>query len=82
VVAIGVSFGAHNIINNFIGDWILMWERPIRIGDFLEICDVKGTVESIKTRSTRSKRIDGVHMLFPNSYLLKNIVTNWMFVDR
>ena len=36
-IAIGVGFGAQNIINNFISGWILMWERPIRIGDFLEI---------------------------------------------
>ncbi len=81
-VAIGVGFGAQNIINNFISGWILMWERPIRIGDFLEICDVKGTVESINTRSTRIKRVDGVHMLIPNSYLLENVVTNWTLVDR
>ena len=36
-IAIGVGFGAQNIINNFISGWILMWERPIRIGDFLEV---------------------------------------------
>lgn len=81
-IAIGVGFGAQNIINNFISGWILMWERPIRIGDFLEILDAKGTVESINTRSTRIKRVDGVHMLIPNSYLLENIVTNWTLVDR
>ena len=48
-VAIGVGFGAQNIINNFISGWILMWERPIRIGDFLELGDMRGTVETIKT---------------------------------
>ncbi|MFT6918923.1 MAG: small-conductance mechanosensitive channel, partial [Cognaticolwellia sp.] len=41
-IAIGFGFGAQNIINNFISGWILMWERPIRIGDFLEIEDSKG----------------------------------------
>lgn len=81
-IAIGVGFGAQNIINNFISGWILMWERPIRIGDFLEIGDTQGTVESINTRSTRFKRVDGVHMLIPNSYLLENIVTNWTLIDR
>lgn len=81
-VAIGVGFGAQNIINNFISGWILMWEKPIRIGDFLEIGDVKGSVETINTRSTRIRRVDGVHMLIPNSHLLENTVVNWTLVDR
>ena len=81
-IAIGVGFGAQNIINNFISGWILMWERPIRIGDFLEVGEARGTVESINTRSTMIRRVDGVHMLIPNSYLLENIVVNWTLVDR
>lgn len=81
-IAIGVGFGAQNIINNFISGWILMWERPIRIGDFLEIGDQRGTVESIDTRSTRIRRIDGVHMLVPNSSLLENTVVNWTLIDK
>jgi small-conductance mechanosensitive channel len=81
-VAIGVGFGAQNIINNFISGWILMWERPIRIGDFLEIGDTKGVVESINTRSTLIRRNDGVHMLVPNSQLLENTVTNWTLIDN
>ncbi len=80
-VAIGVGFGAQNIINNFISGWILMWERPIKIGDFLEIGEVKGSVEAINTRSTRIRRVDGVHLLIPNSQLLENTVTNWTLVD-
>ena len=81
-IAIGVGFGAQNIINNFISGWILMWERPIRIGDFLEIGDAKGTVETINTRSTRIRRTDGVHMLVPNSQLLENMVVNWTLMDK
>jgi small-conductance mechanosensitive channel len=80
--AIGVGFGAQNIINNFISGWILMWERPIRIGDFLEVGDTRGTVEAINTRSTRIRRVDGVHLLIPNSHLLENMVVNWTLVDR
>ncbi|MEM7100880.1 MAG: mechanosensitive ion channel domain-containing protein [Pseudomonadota bacterium] len=81
-VAIGVGFGAQNIINNFISGWILMWERPIRIGDVLEVSGTRGTVEQINTRSTRIRRIDGVHMLLPNSFLLENVVVNWTLVDE
>ena len=81
-VAIGVGFGAQNIINNFISGWILMWEKPIRIGDFLELGDVMGTVETINTRSTLIRRTDGVHMLIPNSQLLENTVVNWTLIDK
>lgn len=81
-VAIGVGFGAQNIISNFISGWILMWERPIGIGDFLEIDDTKGTVEAINVRSTRVRRVDGVHMMIPNSKILENSVINWNLIDR
>lgn len=81
-IAIGFGFGAQNIINNFISGWILMWERPIRIGDFLEVDGAKGTVEAINTRSTRIRRVDGVHLLIPNSKLLENTVVNWTLIDR
>lgn len=81
-IAIGFGFGAQNIINNFISGWILMWEKPIRIGDFLEVESVRGRVENINTRSTRIRRVDGVHMLIPNSKLLENTVVNWTLVDR
>jgi small-conductance mechanosensitive channel len=81
-IAIGFGFGAQNIINNFISGWILIGEKPIRIGDFLEVEGVKGIVEEINTRSTRIRRVDGVHMLIPNSKLLENTVVNWTLRDR
>jgi len=82
-VAIGIGFGAQNIINNLISGWILMSERPVRIGDFVELDERnRGTVETIGNRSTRIRRIDGVHLLVPNSQLLENMVINWTLVDR
>ncbi|MFT7245708.1 MAG: small-conductance mechanosensitive channel [Candidatus Azotimanducaceae bacterium] len=81
-VAIGVGFGAQNIINNFISGWILIWERPIRINDYIELGDTAGTVEEINTRSTRIMRVDGVHILVPNSKLLEETVVNWTLIDR
>jgi small-conductance mechanosensitive channel len=81
-VAIGVGFGAQNIINNFISGWILMSERPVRIDDFVEIEGTSGTVETIGNRSTRIRRTDGVHMLVPNSRILENTVVNWTLIDN
>ena len=81
-IAIGVGFGAQNIINNFISGWILMAERPIRIGDFIEIDKTNGVVEMIGNRSTRIRRVDGVHLLVPNSRLLEETVVNWTLVDK
>lgn len=81
-LALGIGFGAQNIINNFISGWILLAERPIRIGDFIEIEGSNGTVERVGTRSTQIRRVDGVHMLVPNSKLLENTVVNWTLVDR
>lgn len=81
-IAIGFGFGAQNIINNFISGWILIWERPIRINDFIEIGETTGTVEQINTRSTRIRRTDGVHLLVPNSQLLEQTVINWTLMDK
>jgi small-conductance mechanosensitive channel len=81
-IAIGVGFGAQNIINNFISGWILMAERPIRIDDFVEVDGTMGVVELIGTRSTRIRRTDGVHMLVPNSRLLEQTVVNWTLIDN
>ena len=81
-IAIGVGFGAQNIINNFISGWILIAERPIRVDDYIEIDGNFGTVQRVGTRSTRIHRADGVHMLVPNSKLLENTVTNWTLIDH
>ncbi|MFT7564851.1 MAG: small-conductance mechanosensitive channel [Bacteroidia bacterium] len=81
-VAIGIGFGAQNIINNFISGWILMTEKPVRTGDFVEIDQHTGIVEYIGNRSTQIRRVDGVHILVPNSQMLERVVVNWTLVDN
>ena len=81
-IAIGVGFGAQNVISNFISGWILLTERPVRVGDFIELGDMLGTVEAIYTRFTRVRRIDGVRLMIPNSQVLENTIVNWTIVDR
>lgn len=80
-IAIGIGFGAQNIINNFISGWILIAERPIRVNDFIEIDGFHGVVKKVGTRSTMVHRSDGVHILVPNSKLLENTVINWTLID-
>ena len=81
-IAIGVGFGAQNIINNFISGWILMGEQPIRVDDLLEIDGTLGRVEAIGTRSTRIRRLDSVRIVIPNSHFLENPVVNWTLTDQ
>ncbi|MDX1570923.1 MAG: mechanosensitive ion channel, partial [Xanthomonadales bacterium] len=81
-VAIGLGFGAQAIINNLISGWILMTTRPVRIGDFVDVDGSFGVIEDVGNRSTRIRRVDGVHMMVPNSTMLDRTVVNWTLVDR
>ncbi len=81
-VAIGVGFGAQNIFNNFISGLILMTERPVRIGDMVEIGTELGRVISVGARCTRIRRFDGAEMLLPNSSLLENNLINRTLSDN
>ena len=81
-LAIGVGFGAQNLINNFISGFILMTERPIHIGDLVEIDKVVGRIEEIGGRCTRVRTGENIHILVPNSRFLENSIINWTLSDR
>lgn len=81
-VAIGLGFGAQNLFNNFISGLILLIERPIRIGDMVEVEGEIGRVEEIGGRCTRINRFDGIAVLVPNSIFLENTLINWTLKDR
>ncbi len=80
-VAIGVGFGAQNLFNNLISGLIIMAERPIRIGDIVDLGDSQGKVADIGNRCTRIRRGDGVDVLVPNSHFLEQQVVNWTLND-
>jgi small-conductance mechanosensitive channel len=80
-VAIGVGFGVQNLFNNLISGLILMIEKPIRIGDILDLGDSQGKVEDIGNRCVRMRRGDGVDVLIPNSHFLEQQVVNWTLSD-
>jgi len=81
-LAIGVGFGAQNLINNFISGLILMFDRTIQMGDMVEVDGHRGRVATIGMRSSTIKRFDGVEMLVPNSHFLQQNVTNWTASDK
>jgi len=80
-LAIGVGFGAQNLINNFISGLILMMERPIRIGDLVEVDGRSGFIEEIGARCSRLRQFSGVDILVPNSAFLEKTVVNWTLSD-
>ncbi|MEZ5559774.1 MAG: mechanosensitive ion channel [Pseudomonadales bacterium] len=81
-LAIGVGFGAQNLVNNFISGIILLLERPIEIGDVIEVDGIRGTVRKVGARFSQIRRFDGVDMLLPNSLLLEQKVTNLTLDDQ
>ena len=80
-LAIGVGFGSQNILNNFISGLILLAERPIRVGDMVDVDGTYGAVESIGLRSTRVRSFTNIHVIVPNSAFLEKNVVNWTLSD-
>jgi small-conductance mechanosensitive channel len=76
-LGLGVGFGLQNIVNNFASGLIILFERPIRIGDTVEIGGVSGIVRRIGARSSTVLTFQGAEVILPNSNLLSNQVTNW-----
>jgi len=80
-VAIGIGFGAQALFGNLISGLILMVEKPIRLGDIVEVSGMQGRVEEIANRCTRVRRFDGIDVLVPNRTLLDEPVINWTLYD-
>ncbi len=80
-LAIGIGFGAQTLINNFLSGLILLIERPISLGDLVEVEGVRGRVRNIGARCSQIRRADGIDMLVPNSAFLETNVTNLTLTD-
>ena len=77
-LGVGVGFGLQNIINNFVSGLILQFERPIRVGDVVEIqAGVTGTVTRIGIRASTIQTLQGAEIVIPNSTFISSNVTNW-----
>jgi small-conductance mechanosensitive channel len=80
-LAVGIGFGSQNILNNFISGLILLSERPIQIGDIVEVDGTQGEVERIGPRSTRIRTFESIHLIVPNSTFLEKTVVNLTISD-
>lgn len=80
-IGIGLGFGAQNLISNFISGLIIIFERPIKKGDYVEIGELQGRVEDIRVRSTTVTTGENISLIVPNSEFVSNQVINWSHND-
>ena len=78
-LAIGIGFGTQTLLKNFISGIILLFERPLKVGDVVEVENITGTIKQIGIRASVIQHFDGIETLVPNSFLLENQLTNWTF---
>lgn len=76
-LGVGIGFGLQNIVNNFLSGLILLFERPIKVGDLLVVDGQWGTVKEIRVRSTVFQTADKAVLIIPNSELLSSKIVNW-----
>jgi len=81
VIGVGIGFGLQNLASNFISGIILLLERPIKVGDRIEINEVWGDVKRIHLRTTLIETTDNIAIIVPNSKLLENEVINYSYGD-
>src|SRR5881409_3620229 len=80
-VGVGVGFGLQNIASNFISGLVILAERPITIGDRVEVAGIVGQVQQIRARSTVIVTNDNIAMIVPNTKFIDSPVTNWTYLD-
>lgn len=81
LLSVGIGFGLQNVTSNFIAGLILLFERPIKIGDTITVGDTEGKVIDISIRSTMIRTLNNISIIVPNSDFIANNVINWSFGD-
>ena len=81
-LGVGIGFGLQHLVANVIAGVVLMLERPVRLGDFIEVGALVGRVDRIGLRSSTVRGLDGAEVIVPNESLLSREVVNWTLSDR
>ncbi len=81
-LSVGIGFGLQTIVNNLVSGIILAFERPIQIGDTIQVGTVEGIVKDIGIRASKIRNWDGAEVIIPNGDLLANHLTNWTLSDK
>lgn len=80
-LSVGIGFGLQNVVNNFVSGLMLIFERPVRVGDIVEIGGLTGEVREIGIRASTIRTLQGADVIVPNSELIANRVVNWTLTD-
>jgi potassium-dependent mechanosensitive channel len=79
---VGIGFGLQNVVNNFVCGLILLFERPVHVGDIVEVDDTLGEVRRIGIRASTVRTYQGADIIVPNAQFITASVTNWTFSDQ
>ena len=81
-LGVGIGFGLQNITNNFVSGLIILFERPIKVGDRIEVGGIAGNVVNVSMRATTIITNDNISIIVPNSEFISSTVINWSHTDR
>jgi potassium efflux system protein len=81
-LGVGIGFGLQNVVNNFVSGLILLFERPIQVGDSVQLPDAWGKIKRIGIRTSVIRSFDGADVIVPNGMLISDKVTNWTLSDQ
>jgi small-conductance mechanosensitive channel len=81
-LGVGIGFGLQAIVNNFVSGLILLFERPVKVGDMIDVGNQVGEVKELGLRATTVQTFDNAEVVIPNSQLISGNVTNWTLAEK